>query len=241
MADFKTHLSVGAATGFGVSVLTYWIDWIGDVRMAVIIFFATVIGSFLPDMDSDSGLPVRIIFGLYAYLAATLTIYYLHDNGATIYLTLFLPIASFVFVQFYLRKFFAKYTKHRGIFHSIPAGLIAFFAPLVIAWSTDLLTLEKFVIALAVSSGYFCHLVLDEVYSVNILMSHKRRKKIKLKEFSLKKYIKEHFGLKRSFGTALDLGFKQKEKYPAIIAYLVLIALIIISLPIIMEIYKKII
>lgn len=238
MADFKTHLSFGAASGFALSVVTYWVEWTSSVYMAIIIFFSTVIGSFLPDMDSDSGLPVRIIFGLYAYLAATLTIYYLHDNGAPLYLTLFVPIASFVFVQAYLRKLFMKFTKHRGIFHSIPAWLISFFAPLVIAWTTDLPTMEKFVIALAISTGYFSHLLLDEIYSVNLLMSN-RRKKTKLKDFSLKKYINKNFGFKKSFGTALDLGFKQKEKYPAIIAYLVLIGLIIVSIPVLIDIYNE--
>ncbi len=239
MADFKTHLSAGAATGFAISIITYWADWITNVYMAIIVFFVTAIGSFLPDMDSASGLPVRIIFGLYAYFAATLTIYYLHDNGSPIYLTLFLPFASFIFVHKYLRKIFIKFTKHRGIFHSVPAILISFFATLVIAWSTDLKVLEKFVIAISIASGYFCHLLLDEIYSVNVLMSNKKKKKIKLKNFSLKKFIKERFGVKRSFGTALDLGFKQKEKYPGIIAYLILIVLIIISLPIINEIYNK--
>ena len=240
MADFKTHLSIGAATGFGLAITTYMLDWISNVYMAVIIFFSTVIGSFLPDMDSDSGLPVRIIFGLYAYLAATLTMYYLHDNGASIYFTIFMPFASFVFVYFYLKKLFVKFTKHRGIFHSIPAFLISFFLSLTIAWSTDLPTLEKFTIALSISFGYLSHLVLDEIYSINILMSHRKTKKVKLREFSFKKWFKDNFGFKRSFGTALELGFRQKQKYPAIIAYTILIFLVIISIPVIIDIYKTI-
>ena len=238
MADFKTHLSIGAATGFFLSIATFLFDWIGSIYMAIIIFFTTVIGSFLPDMDSNSGLPVRIIFGLYAYLAATLTIYYLHDNGSTIYLILFLPIASFVFVYYYLKKLFLKFTSHRGIFHSIPALLISFFLTLIIAWSTDLLILEKFVIALSIGFGYLSHLILDEIYSINVLMSSRKSKKVKLRDLSLKKYIKEHFGVKRSFGTALELGFKQKAKYPGIIAWILVIILFILSIPVLLEIYR---
>ena len=240
MADFKTHLSFGAATGFVLAIVTHMVNWVETMAMAVIIFFATVIGSFLPDMDSDSGLPIRIIFGLYAYFAATLTMYYLYDNRASIYLIIFLPIASFVFVNFYLKKIFSKYTTHRGIFHSIPAFLIAFFLSLFIAWTTDLPTLEKFSIALSISFGYLSHLVLDEIYSINILMSNKKTRKIKLKGFSLKKYIKANFGVKRSFGTALELGFKQKKKYPAIIAYIILIVLIIIAIPVMRDIFCEI-
>jgi hypothetical protein len=205
--------------------------------MAVIIFFATLIGSFLPDMDSDSGVPVKIIFGFYAYLATTLTIYYLSDNGASIYLMFFLPIASFVFIKIFLEKLFLKYTTHRGIFHSIPAWLITFFGTLVIAWSTHLPATEKFVIALSISSGYLSHLILDEIYSVNLLMSIRDKKKFSFKNFSFKEYFKENFGLKTSFGTALDLGFKQKEKYPGVIAYTILIVLIIISIPVLKQIF----
>lgn len=237
MADFKTHLEVGAATGFALSIITYMTDLITHVYMAVIIFFATVIGSFLPDMDSNSGLPVKIIFGLYAYFAATITMYWIHDNGATFYMHLFLPAASFAFVKLVLEKWFKKYTTHRGIFHSFPAYLITFFASLLIASSTNLPVLEQFVISLAISSGYLCHLVLDEIYSINFLMSNRSRKKTKLKNLTFKKLIKNNFGFKSSFGTALDLGFNQKERYPGIIAYIVLVILIISCIPVIKKIW----
>ena len=69
-------------------------------------------------------------------------------------------------------------------------------------------------------------------------MSNRKTRKINLKGFSLKKYIKDNFGLKRSFGTALELGFRQKKKYPAIIAYAILIILIIVSVPVMIDIYK---
>ncbi|MBN2893000.1 MAG: metal-dependent hydrolase [Bacteroidales bacterium] len=233
MADFRTHLTFGSLTGFAIAISTYLADWVHNIYMAIIIYFATVIGSFLPDMDSDSGHPVKIIFEFYAYISAALTIYYLHDNGGGIYLKIFLPIASFFFVRLILIKLFNKYTSHRGIFHSVPAFLIVFFLSLLVAWSTDLPLMEKFSIALAVAMGYFSHLLLDEIYSVKLLNPSKSKKKRTFREI-----IKRHIGFKRSFGTALDLGFNQKSKYPAIIAYIVLGCLIIADIPIITAIFK---
>lgn len=235
MADFKTHLSFGSLTGFVIAISTYIADWTHSVYMAIIIYFATIIGSFLPDMDSNSGHPVKIIFEFYAYISAALTIYYIHDNGLNFYLKIFLPLASFFFVKIVLIKVFMKYTKHRGIFHSVPAFLIVFFLSLLVAWSTDLRLMEKFSISLAISLGYFSHLLLDEIYSVKMLNPNNSKKKRTLKEI-----VKRHVGTKRSFGTALDLGFNQKENYPGILAYFIIVILIIADLPIIGKILKVI-
>jgi len=235
MADFKTHLSFGAATGFGLSVFTYMVDWISNLYMAVIIFFSTLIGAFLPDMDSSSGLPVKIIFGFYAYLSATLSLYFTEDAGLSIYFLIFLPAASFVFVKVFLEKIFIKYTTHRGIFHSIPATLITFLLALIIANQTKLPLMEKFVIALSLGLGYFCHLLLDELFSFNIIttMLDENRKET----FTFKKFFKNKFGVKKSFRTALDLGFNQDEKYPGIIAYVILIVLIVFAFPVLKQIF----
>ena len=233
MADFKTHLTFGSLTGFAIAISVYLLDWVHNLYMAIIIYFATVIGSFLPDMDSNSGHPVKIIFEFYAYISAALTIYYIHDNGLSIYFKIFLPLSAFFFVRIILMKMFMKYTKHRGIFHSLPAFFIVFFLSLLIAWSTDLYLMEKFSIAIAISFGYFSHLLLDEIYSVKLLNPSKSSKK---RTFS--QAIKRHVGLKRSFGTALDLGFNQKEKYPGVIAYLFIVILIIADFKIIQKIWK---
>jgi len=231
MADFKTHLSFGSLTGFILAVSTYISDWVQTVYMAVIIYFATIIGSFLPDTDSDSGHPVKIIFEFYAYLSAAFAIYFVHDNGMSFYFKIFLPVASFFFVKIVLFNYFTKKTKHRGIFHSIPAFFISFFATLLLAWSTDLMLMEKFSIALAVSLGYLSHLILDEVYAVKLLNPEKSNKIRTPKEI-----FNRYFGVKKSFGTALDLGFNQKDKYPGVIAYTLLLMLIIADLKILTKI-----
>ena len=59
MAGFKAHMAFGMLTGaawaavaIALSLVTFWI--------APIVFFAGFIGAFLPDLDSDTGKPLRI-------------------------------------------------------------------------------------------------------------------------------------------------------------------------------------
>jgi hypothetical protein len=235
MADFKTHLSFGSFLGFFLAIATYLADWVHTVYMAVIIYFATIIGSFMPDTDSDSGHPVKILFEFYAYFAAAITFYYVHDNGMDIVLKIVAPIAVFFFVKIILMKIFKKWTHHRGIFHSIPAALIAFFLTLLISWTTDLPLLEKFSISLAIFVGYFGHLLLDEIYSVKLVSNSSQNSD---KKRSFKEIIKRNFGLKKSFGTALDFGFNNKSKLPAIIAYFILLVLIVVDFQVISKIFR---
>lgn len=224
MADFKTHVEAGAVTGFAVAVISYNWNLIPNAYMAVIVFFATVIGSFLPDMDSGPGVPIKIIFSFYAYFMAAMSLYWMHIAGATLALKIFVPVACFFFVKFMLQDFFKKHTDHRGIFHSLPAYILSFLIALFIASTTKLNIREQFVISFAVSCGYFCHLLLDEIWSIKAVSEgFGKGNKLKFKD------IFSSRGLKKSFGTALDLGFNQKEKYPGVICWTAIIVFAILT------------
>ncbi|MCQ2252739.1 MAG: metal-dependent hydrolase [Bacteroidales bacterium] len=236
MADFKTHVTVGAATGFAVAIISYNWNLIPNAYMAVIVFFGTIIGSFMPDTDSDSGIPIKIIFTTYAYFMAAISLYWLHVAGANLPLKIFVPSASFFFVQKYLGVKFKDWTNHRGILHSVPAWIATFLICLFVAGKTNLELREQFVIAFAVSCGYLCHLVLDELYSLNVvtdgLLSEKKH--------TWNEICNKHWGKKKSWGTALDLGFNQKEIYPGIIAWAVVAAFLILDWKTIMELCRLI-
>ncbi len=229
MADFKTHLQVGSALGFLLAVFTHVWGWVNNFSTAIIIFFATSLGAFLPDMDSNSSLPVKIISLLYAYLVSALVLFYFYDNGYKNFFFLAAAgLIAFLAVFKILPVILKKYTRHRGIFHSIPAFLISFFLTLIIAWTTRLSVLERFSMALAVSLGYLSHLVLDEIYSVDLFNKKIEGKKQKF-------YV---IKIKKSSGTALDWGFDPKHKFEAIVAYVILFALIVISFPYLKEIFE---
>ena len=74
-------------------------------------------------------------------------------------------IGVYLFVRFGLTNMIRKYTVHRGMFHSIPAGLVfAGVAFLIVGDSFDINI--RYFKAGAVLAGFMSHLILDEIYSV---------------------------------------------------------------------------
>ncbi len=218
MADFKTHARIGAFTAFGLTIFTYIMGWVGNFAISILIFFTAITGSILPDMDSDTGLPIQIIFGFYSYFAAGMAFYFIYKNGFHFAYAIVAPVLAYAFVQYAFQPWFKKQTKHRGIFHSTPAVLISFFLTLFIVDFFKINILEKLSFSLALCLGYFTHLLLDELYSTSIF------------EGKLK--------IKRSFGTALDLGFNDTKT--AVFSYLLLFLLIFLTWPILKDLQSAI-
>lgn len=238
MADFKTHTSAGAVVGIVVAMLSYISDLASHIYVAVIVFFATIVGSFLPDMDSDSGTPVKIIFGLYSLVAASLAFYFVYENYEQIYILISAPVLAFVIFRYLLPPVFKRFTKHRGAFHSFPAFLISFFAALLIADLFSKINIcEKFVLAAGVSLGYLSHLVLDEIYASNFFTGKRKKKPGRKKKFRFFLFPRERLKPKKSFGTALDLALK--SKFNTVIIYAILGTLIYLAYPIIEKLYRK--
>jgi len=132
-----------------------------------IIFIATVIGSFLPDLDSDSGLPVRMLFITLGLIASFLTGYYILFNVEENLLNAALvSITAFIIVNFVLKRLFMKYTNHRGIFHSLVAVAILVLSINSVLLSLNLMLFDSIIISSAIGIGYLSHLVLDEMNSI---------------------------------------------------------------------------
>ena len=165
MASFKSHISFGILTAAVLSVVLFSFAWVSGV-FALLIFVLTIIGSMLPDIDSDTGIPVRILFGVLAVTGLVGSFVYLDDlETMTNFQRGLVSIGTGLCVYFIIGKIFRHFTVHRGIFHSIPAALLMGVISIAIA---DLFYLEikpLFSIGLAVTAGYLCHLVLDELNS----------------------------------------------------------------------------
>src|SRR5437867_12400278 len=94
MASYIGHLSfstvLGAAYGsFGALYLQ--LDW-GPVFLGAGL---TALGGLLPDLDSDSGVPVRELFGLAAILGPLLFLQRLESHGLTMEHLLVVLAAAF--------------------------------------------------------------------------------------------------------------------------------------------------
>lgn len=167
MAAFRTHISFGFILAIAVAVGSLILSLVSNVFFATIMAVATLIGSALPDLDSDDGLPFRITFWSTAIVVAGIVFYYFFQNGMKEPVLLIgAPIVSFFFVRYIVGGIFQKFSHHRGMFHSLPAATIFALLSYLLADLFSLGQTERQMLAYGVGIGYLGHLVLDEIYAM---------------------------------------------------------------------------
>lgn len=174
MANFETHLYGGVFVS-GTAVLAL-------ERLALVpeghtlTFFALGVGgSLLPDIDADASAPVRAFFGILGTVLAFAWTLPLVGQYPPLWLGLFWA-GCFLAVRFLLLGAFARFTVHRGIWHSWLAAALAGLATVnlahrVLGQPPDSAWIAGGLVAL----GYLTHLVLDEVSSVDLNNARVRR------------------------------------------------------------------
>ena len=137
----------------------------------------------LPDLDSESGRPVREVFGLFAAVTPFVLmprVMQFVDNTEQL---IVVSIALYMGIRHGGAWLLGSLSVHRGMFHSLPALVIAAEATFL-SYQNDMLA-PRVLMAGGVAIGYLSHLILDELYSVTWT------------------------GLRKSAGTALKLYGKQ--------------------------------
>jgi hypothetical protein len=204
MPDFKVHSEAGVIAGYGAGALSlYFLD--KSIYLSGLIFLSTYSGSVFPDIDSDSGRTINIIFNIISVLGAFTAIIFLADSNFKY--AFIIPPGVYLFIKFILSSVFKYFSRHRGIYHSVP---MAVFLSLIVFQISYFKTDEIFGSAMGLSflSGYLLHLVLDEIYSVYDVEQKK-------------------FDLKKSLGTALAL--KGINKFTTAFVYLGIFILVFIN------------
>ncbi|MDS4023025.1 MAG: metal-dependent hydrolase [Candidatus Competibacter sp.] len=184
MADFNTHLMGAAAiSGLAATVLVMS----GTVpHQAVIGYFVLgVIGGLLPDLDSPTSIPIRIAFAVLAVVAGFLVVFTFGARYSLVELII-LWFGCFLLIRYGLFNLFDRVTVHRGLIHSIPAGVGFGLATIAVAYHVfNASATHAWLCGTFVTLGFIVHLLLDEFYSVDL---------------SGRKLLKS------SFGTAFSLG-----------------------------------
>jgi len=164
MADFKTHISTSTALGVVFGGAGYFLFDI-PVAHALVAGSLCSVAGMLPDLDSKSGIPQREMLCFVSVITPMLMLPRLDAFGLTTEHKVFVAGVMYVLVRFGIGGLFRRFTKHRGMWHSIPAAMIAGLATFMICLSTDFnIRLFK---AWAVVLGFVSHLFLDEIYAVN--------------------------------------------------------------------------
>ncbi|MFM1813599.1 MAG: hypothetical protein RLZ98_294 [Pseudomonadota bacterium] len=182
MANFATHIGAGTVVSGTLATLTVAANVIGP-QSVVAVTLAGVLGSVLPDIDLKDSRPSRVFFSALAVFLSFCALFAAaHKYSiAEIWLAW---IGSFVIVRYGISGAFHRFSYHRGIWHSILAGLFFWFLTAIVF--KYLLGFHEGVAWLAggfLFIGYLTHLLLDEFYSVDLMGNR----------------------LKRSFGSAFKL------------------------------------
>jgi hypothetical protein len=173
MAGFRMHITTSSVCGvvYGAAA----VQPLGfETDAAILAAGITAVGGMLPDLDSDSGVPVREMFGLAAVLMPLVLLPRMVHSGMTREAILATMLFGYIFVRYVVSSLFKKLSVHRGMYHSIPAMLIAGLMVYLGYHSPD--RNIRFLMAGGVMIGFASHLILDEIYSVDL-----RGMKIQLK------------------------------------------------------------
>lgn len=202
MANFNTHISVAfVASGVGALVV-YKAGMLSGTEFFLCALTGTV-GGLLPDIDLDHAVPAKVGFNLVSLLTAFgMVIYWSGSLSLTELMATWL--LTYGVMRYGVFNIFSSLTVHRGIVHSIPYMLILALA-LVYAsfYGLGKGAVVSWFFGLFLLFGALVHLVLDEIYSVNV------------------------FGLsvKKSFGTALKVFSRDQMWW-----YIGLYALVVVML-----------
>ena len=164
MASYRGHLKFSSmlAVANGLAATFYFnLDW-GTSLMAAGL---TAVSGLLPDLDSDSGVPVREMFNLAAVLVPLMLLKRMLGFGMTEDQTFAVLGILYVFIRFGLSNIFKHLSVHRGMFHSVPAMIIA-GCLVFLCYTHDSMLLRMYMAASAMV-GFLSHLVLDELCSVD--------------------------------------------------------------------------
>jgi membrane-bound metal-dependent hydrolase YbcI (DUF457 family) len=165
MADFKTHITTSTICGIGLGATAY-IGFEYPLDQCLLAAALCSIAGMLPDLDSDNGVPVRETFAFAAAIVPMLMIERFQHMHLTAEQMALAGVFIYLGVRFGVSRIFKRFTVHRGMWHSIPAALIAALLAFLICSCPDVrVRLFK---AFAVFLGFCSHLVLDEIYSIDL-------------------------------------------------------------------------
>ncbi len=183
VAGFKAHITGSTLVGVAYG---YWgtMHQNMPIESGMLAAGLCAVSGMLPDLDSDSGVPLRETSNFASALVPMLMIDRFRALDMTPEEMALAAMLIYLFMRFVLVGIFKKYTVHRGMWHSLPAaasaGLLAY---LVIPCPSEAIRVYK---SLAVSLGFMTHLVMDEIWSIQMRSGRTR--------------------LKKSFGTALKFS-----------------------------------
>jgi membrane-bound metal-dependent hydrolase YbcI (DUF457 family) len=164
MASYRGHLTFSTGLGVAYGGLATWKLGV-PLSVAGVGGLFTALGGLLPDLDSDSGVPVRELFGLAGAAVPLMMLRAMAHSGLSPEETLLAAAGLYALIRYGLSNVFKHMTVHRGMFHSIPAMLVAGLI-VFLTYHHPVFELRAY-LAVGVMVGFLSHLVLDELCTVD--------------------------------------------------------------------------
>ncbi len=182
MANFATHLGVGTIASGMAATLAVATNMVGQGDV-ITLALVGALGSVLPDIDLKDSRSSRIIFFALGLFLSIVVLFCVVAKYSIVELWI-IWIGAFLTVRYLGHSLFHNFAVHRGVFHSVLAGVFFLLATAAIFHhGLNVPTGISWLAGVFMLFGYLIHLLLDEIYSV---------------DFSGNR-------VKRSFGTAMKL------------------------------------
>ena len=163
MAGYREHISVSGILGIAYVLAAIFLFNYSAVQ-AVVAGIFTWIAGMLPDLDAQTGRPVHELSGVTAALGPMILFQHSMAVGVSGDRAMLASLLLYGALRYGGPTLLGKLTVHRGMFHSIPALLIA--SELTFLGYHSLELRVRLLMAVGVGIGFLSHLVLDELYSV---------------------------------------------------------------------------
>ena len=182
MANFRTHIAVGTISTGLLATMTMAASVVTP-NQVVTLALAGALGSVLPDIDLQRSRSSRAIFFALA-LFLSFCVLFAYGWKYSILEMWLIWVAIFLAIRYCGQAIFHKFAVHRGIFHTILAGVFFMFATSAVFFHIfETSASMAWLAGIFLLFGYIVHLLLDEIYSVDF----------------------DNTRIKRSFGSALKL------------------------------------
>lgn len=163
MAGYRQHISISGFLGVVYGVVAVYLFKFTPVQGFLAGIFTWIAG-MLPDLDSESGKPVREVFSLLAAAAPLAMFGHLVRWGGNVEGAVLLSVLLYAGIRYGGAFLLGKFSVHRGMFHSIPALLIS--SEIAFLAYESPFKLVRLLMAGGVAIGFLSHLLLDEIYAV---------------------------------------------------------------------------
>jgi hypothetical protein len=167
MGNYRQHLAFASTLGVSYGVAAFFLAGLHWLYGSVAVLLATL-GGLLPDLDSPSGVGLKGFTGILGVLGAMIVWQEVGQvNPPPVFeVHLWAMVCTFLMIRHGLSRIMIHLTVHRGISHSFPT--LAVWAELVYLHYPSESHIIRLMMGLAVAIGFFSHLLLDEICSVDL-------------------------------------------------------------------------